>query len=99
MSAKQEHARENTGPRGVTLTIDGAPVRAAAGENLLVVAQRNGIAIPALCYHPRISVTGGCRLCVVKRSDRPGMVPSCTLQASEGLSIVAFDEELLKLIP
>jgi formate dehydrogenase alpha subunit len=89
MSETSPHAREQ-----VTVTVDGRRVLAYDGENVLHVAHRHGIEIPALCYHPRISVTGGCRLCIVKRDDRAGMVPACTLQASEGLTLTAFDEEL-----
>jgi len=81
-------------PEQVRLTIDGVEVLAKEGENLLQVARDNGFDIPGLCYHPRISVSGACRLCVVKVAGRPGTVTSCTLSAKEGLEITAFDEEL-----
>jgi len=78
----------------ITLRIDGTDVRARRGENLLDVARRHGFDIPGLCYHPRLTVTGGCRLCVVKVGDRPGMIPACTLEAADGLDVIAFDGEL-----
>ncbi len=78
----------------VRLRIDGAEVLAEPGENLLQVARENGFDIPGLCYHPRISVTGACRLCVVKIEGRPGMVTSCTVPVTDGLDVTAFDEEL-----
>jgi len=78
----------------VRLTIDGVEVLAEEGQNLLQVARDNGFDIPGLCYHPRISVTGACRLCVVKIAGRPGMVTSCTVPVSEGLVVTAFDDEL-----
>jgi NADH dehydrogenase/NADH:ubiquinone oxidoreductase subunit G len=78
----------------VNLKIDGTKVKAEAGANLLQVAQDNGFDIPGLCYHPRISVTGACRLCVVKIAGRPGVIPSCTVNVTDGMEVTAFDEEL-----
>jgi formate dehydrogenase alpha subunit len=79
---------------GVSITIDGRPVEARAGETVLSAARRHGIDIPGLCYHPRLTPTGGCRLCLVKIDGRPGTTTACTLEATEGLSITAFDDEL-----
>ncbi len=81
-------------PDLVSIKIDNVEVRAPAGANLLQVARDNGFDIPGLCYHPKISVTGACRLCVVKIAGRPGMVPACTVQVTDGLDVTAFDEEL-----
>ena len=78
----------------VRLTIDGRTIEATAGENLLAVARRNGFDIPGLCYHERLTPTGGCRLCLVKVEGGRGPTPACTLQASDGLTVTAFDEEL-----
>ena len=78
----------------VNLKIDGVEVKAKADANLLQVARDNGFDIPGLCYHPRISVTGACRLCVVKIAGRPGVVPSCTVNVTDGMEVTAFDEEL-----
>ncbi len=77
-----------------TIHIDGHKVEVAEGANLLQVARDNGFDIPGLCYHPRISVTGACRLCVVKIAGRPGVVPSCTVNVTDGMEVIAFDEEL-----
>lgn len=78
----------------VRLKIDGVEILAEAGQNLLQVARDTGFAIPGLCYHPRVSISGACRLCVVKIAGRPGVVPSCTVPVADGLDVVAFDTEL-----
>ena len=78
----------------VVLTIDGRHVEANAGENVLAVARRNDFDIPGLCYHERLTPTGGCRLCLVKIEGRPGTTTACTLQASDGMVLTAFDDEL-----
>jgi len=78
----------------VSLRIDNVEVKAKEGANLLQVARENGFDIPGLCYHPRVSVTGACRLCVVKIAGRPGVVPSCTVNVTDGMEVTAFDDEL-----
>lgn len=78
----------------VAFTIDGQRIEAREGEILLAVARANGLDIPGLCYHPRLSVTGGCRLCDVKVEGRRKWMPACQLEVENGLSIVAFDDEL-----
>jgi formate dehydrogenase alpha subunit len=77
-----------------TITIDGKTIQAAEGANLLLVAHENGIDIPSLCFHKKLNPTGACRLCLVKMTDRPGLFTSCTMTVSDGLELIAFDEEL-----
>jgi NADH dehydrogenase/NADH:ubiquinone oxidoreductase subunit G len=38
----------------INLTINGQTVEAAAGDTILQAAQRAGIHIPTLCYHPAL---------------------------------------------
>lgn len=78
----------------VQLTIDGKKISAPAGANLLKVARENGIDIPGLCYHKKLSPTGTCRLCVTKIKDTPGLVTACTTLVKDGMEVIAFDEEL-----
>lgn len=81
-------------PKPIQITIDGKPVNTLAGENLLKVARENGINIPGLCYHHKLTPTGACRLCLVKINENPSMVTSCTTLVQEGMKVTAFDEEL-----
>lgn len=78
----------------VTLTIDGKRIVTDEGANLLQVARDNGINIPGLCYHRKLTPTGACRLCLVKIEGQRGLLMSCTLKASDGLQVTAFDDEL-----
>lgn len=78
----------------IKLTIDNKVVTANEGENLLQVAKNNGIAIPHLCYHKKLSPTGACRLCIVKIKDQRGLIASCAVSAQEGMVVTAFDDEL-----
>jgi formate dehydrogenase alpha subunit len=78
----------------VTIIIDNKTIESPKGANLLKVARDNGINIPGLCYHHKLSPTGACRLCLVKVEGMRGLVASCTLGATEGMVVTAFDEEL-----
>lgn len=76
------------------ITIDGKRIDAKAGDNLLAVARSNGIDIPGLCFHPRISPTGACRLCVVKLEGKNDFVMACSVLVEDDMIVTAFDNEL-----
>src|SRR6056297_1401403 len=80
--------------RNVTIEIDGRQVPAQTGTNLLNTALGAGIDIPHLCYHPKLSPTGACRLCMVKIEGQNGLVMSCTIGVEEGMKITTSDEEI-----
>jgi NADH-quinone oxidoreductase subunit G len=75
-------------PKMVKVFVDGAEVEADSRDNLIEAARRVGVAIPYFCYHPRLSVAGQCRMCLVETSDAPGrLVPGCQVRVKEGLKI------------
>ena len=67
--------------------IDEQAVEAAAGQTILEAAAANGIVIPTLCYYPDLTPVGSCRLCLVEVEGMPGLVPSCTHSAAEGMAV------------
>lgn len=83
----------------VTLTIDGAHVRAVKGANVLDVAIEFGICIPHLCHVPYLSDLGACRLCIVEHvyDGRSKITTSCTLLVQEGMVIRTNTEKIRKL--
>lgn len=78
----------------VSFTIDNKTINAPDGSNLLETARSNGIDIPGLCYHRKLTPTGACRLCLVKIEGMKGLVTSCTVAVSEGMRVTAFDREI-----
>ncbi len=78
----------------INIVIDNKSIETEAGKNLLAVARKNGIDIPSLCYHKRISPTAACRLCGVKIEGFRGITMSCSIEAQNGMVITAFDDEL-----
>jgi NADH-quinone oxidoreductase subunit G len=49
----------------VNLTIDGKPVTALKGMNLIEAAKLVGVEVPHYCYHPKLTIAGNCRMCLV----------------------------------
>jgi NADH dehydrogenase/NADH:ubiquinone oxidoreductase subunit G len=73
----------------VTITVDGARLRAPQGTSVLDVALQYGTCIPHLCHFPGLSDIGACRLCIVEhvKNGRSKVTASCTLEAREGMVI------------
>ncbi len=73
----------------VKVEVDGIPVEADSRDNLIEAARRVGVAIPYFCYHPRLSIAGQCRMCLVETSASGGrLVPGCQVRVAEGLKII-----------
>jgi predicted molibdopterin-dependent oxidoreductase YjgC len=80
----------------LSLKINNREVQGKKGQTILEVAREHDIYIPSLCYHPRISNTGACRICIVKINDTM-LKTSCTEPVSEGMKIVTEDEEIISI--
>ncbi len=76
------------------LTIDGQVIQASPGANVLQAALDHNIHIPHLCYHPELSVSGGCRLCLVELEGRHDPVPACGLACADDMVIRTQSEQL-----
>ena len=50
----------------VTIYIDGDPAEVASGANLVDALASVGKEVPHYCYHPKLSVSGNCRMCLVE---------------------------------
>ncbi|HEY3375467.1 MAG TPA: bidirectional hydrogenase complex protein HoxU [Candidatus Aquicultor sp.] len=79
-----------------TLKIDGRDVAGGENQVILDVAREHNIFIPTLCYIEGLSVSGGCRLCLVEITGIPKLVPSCTTRVEEGMEVFTDTERLRK---
>ena len=50
----------------VKLTIDGKEITTSQEKTILEAATENGISIPTLCFHRKLSTIGSCRMCLVE---------------------------------
>ncbi|MHC4508837.1 MAG: formate dehydrogenase subunit alpha, partial [Planctomycetota bacterium] len=76
------------------LTIDDRQITAQEGQTILQVALANGLEIPNLCYDPRLTPTGSCRLCLVEIEGQRDLQPSCASEAREGLVVRTNTDEI-----
>ena len=83
----------------VTISIDGALIKAVKGTSVLDTAIEYGICIPHLCYVPGLTEIGACRLCIVEhiKNGRSQITTSCTLNVQEGMVILSNTEKIRRL--
>jgi predicted molibdopterin-dependent oxidoreductase YjgC len=79
------------------ITIDGKQIELEDKKTILEAAKENGITIPSLCDHERLSPFAGCRLCIVQIKGRKGFPPSCSTYAEEGMEIKTKTPSLQRL--
>ena len=81
-----------------TVTIDGIDVRVREEATILDAAQKAGIWIPTLCYHPAVTNTATCRLCLVEL-DRGGwtqLVTSCNYPVRRDITVSVSSERAVR---
>ncbi|MDH5704755.1 MAG: molybdopterin-dependent oxidoreductase [Candidatus Aminicenantes bacterium] len=79
------------------ITIDGKTIELEERKTVLEVARQNGIYIPSLCDHPRLTPFSGCRLCIVQIKGRKGYPPSCSTLVEDSMEVVTKSPGLQKL--
>ncbi|MBN2055267.1 (2Fe-2S)-binding protein, partial [bacterium] len=79
----------------ITLTIDGREISAASGQTILEAALEHGIHIPTLCWHPKLSPIGACRVCLVRVHGEERLVASCQVPVTDGMVVVTNDPEIV----
>jgi NADH-quinone oxidoreductase subunit G len=69
------------------ITIDNKAVEFTKGQTIIEAARENGITIPHFCWHPKLSVSGNCRICLVEVEQMPKLVIACSTIAAEGMVV------------
>ena len=77
------------------LIIDGQEVEFQQGQTVIQAALKHGIDIPHFCWHPKLSVSGNCRVCLVEIEKMPKLVIACSTLASEGMIVHTQSEKTL----
>jgi formate dehydrogenase alpha subunit len=81
----------------IKLTIDGKSIQAEPGSNVMEAALANDIDIPRLCFHPDLSISGGCRLCLVEVEGFENPTTSCGLACQEDMRVSTQSDLLTEL--
>jgi NADH-quinone oxidoreductase subunit G len=53
-------------PELITVNVDGREISVPKGTNMIEAARKAGVDVPYYCYHPKLTVVGNCRMCLVE---------------------------------
>ncbi len=71
----------------IKLTIDGKELTGKPEQTILEVARENGIYIPTLCYHEKLSLIKSCRICLVEVEGAEMPMASCATPIYDGMVV------------
>lgn len=77
------------------LIIDGKEVEFTQGQTVIEAAKASGIEIPHFCWHPGLSVSGNCRICLVEIEKLPKLAIACSTSATDGMVVHTKSEKVI----
>lgn len=80
----------------ITIHINNKDYEVDAGQTIMQAADKLGFHIPRLCYHPKLSIEGACRVCIVEVEGARNYVASCAFPISDGMKIHTNTQGLRK---
>ncbi|MBF0217771.1 MAG: iron hydrogenase small subunit [Candidatus Omnitrophica bacterium] len=78
----------------IKITVNNKVFKVPAGETIMQVLDTLGFRMPRLCYHPKLSIEGACRVCIVEVEGVRNYVASCCYPVSDGMKIRTNTKEL-----
>jgi iron-only hydrogenase group A len=78
----------------VTIAINGKDYRVDKDQTIMQAADDCGYHIPRLCYHPKLSIEGACRVCIVEVEGMRNYVASCACPVADGMKIHTNTKEI-----
>ncbi len=78
------------------LTVNGKAIEVPPGTTVLQACQQAGFEIAHFCFHPRLSIAGNCRMCLVEQEKAPKPIASCAMPAADGMVIHTDSEKARK---
>jgi ferredoxin len=78
-----------------TVEIDGRSIEVENGATVIEAADELGIEIPHYCWHPGLSISGNCRMCLVDIEKSPKLQIACNTRVNDGM-VVHTDSERTK---
>ena len=80
----------------IHLKINGQDIEVKEGSSVLKAAEIAGVKVPALCYNEELGHFTSCMLCLVKDATNGRLFPSCSMTATEGMSVITDDDEIFE---
>lgn len=78
------------------VVIDGKELDVDPGLTVIQAARQHGIHIPHFCWHPKLTVAGNCRICLVEIEKMPKLAIACATQVSDGMVVRTASEKVVK---
>src|ERR1051325_5997170 len=75
------------------LEIDGREVTVEDGLNIIQAAERLGIEVPHYCWHPGLSISGNCRMCLIEIEKVPKLQIACNTRVNDGMKVSTTSEK------
>ena len=73
--------------------LDGNEIEFTQGQTIIEAAKAKGFIIPHFCWHPELSVSGNCRVCLVEVEKMPKLVIACSTTASDGMIVSTVSDK------
>ncbi|MFB3055999.1 MAG: molybdopterin-dependent oxidoreductase [Ignavibacteriaceae bacterium] len=76
--------------------IDEKEIEFQPGQTIIEASRDHGIDIPHFCWHPKLSISGNCRVCLVEVEKMPKLMIACSTLAAEGMVVHSQSEKTLE---
>ena len=80
----------------VKVIIDGVQIEVPEGTTVLEAAKKINKLIPTFCYHDKLPIFGGCRMCLVWDKKWNSSIIACGTKVYDGMEIETENENVLK---
>ncbi len=80
----------------INITVNNREYQVEEGNTIMEALDSIGFQIPRLCYHPKLTNEGSCRICIVEVEGSQNYVTSCTHMVADGMEIKTNSAELRK---
>ncbi len=78
------------------ITIDGKVFEVEEGLTVIEAARNNGIEIPHFCWHPALSISGNCRMCLVEIEKMPKLMIACQTKVADNMVVHTNSDRSIK---
>jgi formate dehydrogenase major subunit len=82
----------------IRVTVDDRRLEVAPDATVLEAIRALGGDVPTLCYDPRQSPFGACRVCLVGAEGAKGPIPACTTPCRDGMRIDTTDATARRVV-
>lgn len=83
----QKRRQSKKPPSEVQIHINGKAVKVPSHFTIIQALRREGVTVPTLCYHERLSIAGNCRMCLVHVEGMWKHQIACGVNVAENMRV------------